>query len=377
VLFLFWFSAAFIAYTFFGYPALLWVLSRRRKEAKLPQQPMALWPSVTLIIVVHNAGNIIADKLRNTLALEYPRNQLEVIVVSDGSTDGTAEAVRAFASEGVKLIELEKRHGKHYAQMIGRNTSRGEILAFTDASILIEPASLARMVGNFADPSIGVVSSEDVVDSGRAGEGSYVSGEMKLRRLESSVNSLVSVSGSFFAARRGVCRNWNPNRCSDFFIALEAVAQGLRAVADPECRAHFAVVPSERAEFHRKVRTITQGLVVLFAYYPLLNPIRYGFFSLELASHKLFRWLLPYALAALLISSIVIVAKGHPFYLLFLLPQLALYLAGVLGLILGASVHFRPLKLAAFFLVGAAATVTAWTMFSLGEEYIVWEPSRR
>jgi cellulose synthase/poly-beta-1,6-N-acetylglucosamine synthase-like glycosyltransferase len=375
--FLFWLSAAFVLYTFVGYPALLWVLSHRPGGSK-PVRRASIHPKVSLIIVVHNAGKIIRDKLRNTLELDYPRNQLEIIVLCDGSTDDTSEAVREFASEGVRLIELPARKGKHYAQMIGRNASHGEILAFTDASALLDPTSLARMIENFADPSVGVVSSEDVVEvKGRAaGEGSYVGGEMKLRRLESSVGSLVSVSGSFFGARREVCRNWKPDRCSDFFVALEAVAKGFRAVTDPQCLARFAVVESARAEFRRKLRTIAQGLIVIFSYSALLNPVRYGVFSLQLASHKLFRWLLPYALIVLLVSNIFL-AKAHPAYLLLLLPQLALYLAGLLGLAVGRASAFRPLRLAAFFLIGAAATVAAWVMVSLGEEYVVWEPSRR
>jgi glycosyltransferase involved in cell wall biosynthesis len=378
VLFLFYLSIAFIVYTFAGYPALLWVLSHRPGGAKAVRRRPGTQPRVSLIIVVHNAGKIIRDKLRNTLELEYPRQKLEIIVISDGSTDNTAEAVREFASEEVKLIELPKRTGKHYAQMIGRNASQGEILAFTDASILLEPASLAKMVENFADPSVGVVSSEDVVEvkGHTAGEGSYVGAEMKLRRLESSVGSLVSVSGSFFGARREVCGKWHPNHSSDFFVPLHAVSQGYRAVVDPHCRAQFGATRSDRAEFGRKLRTIVHGLSVLFLHAGLLNPFRNGFFSVQLASHKLFRWLLPYALAAVLVSNIFL-ARTRPVYLLFLLPQLALYMAGLLGLALGRATALKPLRVTAFFLVGAAATLAAWVMVSLGEEYVVWEPSRR
>jgi glycosyltransferase involved in cell wall biosynthesis len=378
VFLLFWLSAAFIAYTFVGYPALLWALVRWTHRARPAPRRAAIRPRVSLIVVVHNAGKIIRHKLENTLKLEYPRELLEMIVVSDGSDDDTAQAVRAFSSEGVMLIELPTRKGKHYAQMMGRNAAHGEILAFTDASVLLEPVSLAKMVENFADPFVGVVSSEDVVEvkGHSAGEGSYVSGEMRLRRLESAAGSLVSVSGSFFGARREICENWRPERCSDFFIALEAVAKGFRAVTDPQSRAGFTVLKSGRAEFHRKVRTITQGLTVFFCYLGLINPFRYGLFSLELISHKLFRWLLPFALAALLVSN-VFICKAHPFYLVFLLPQLALYVGGVLGLLLGGVIALRPLRLAAFFMVGAAATLSAWVMLSLGEQYVVWEPSRR
>lgn len=378
MLLLFWLSLAFIVYTFAGYPALLWCLNRLRRHRRPPRRRAPITPSVSLIIVAHNAGKLIREKLENTLQLEYPENKLEVIVVSDGSNDDTAEVVRGFSPGRVKVIELQERKGKHYAQMIGRNASRGEILAFTDASVILEPASLRKMVENFADPFVGVVSSEDVVDGKRhgAGEGSYVSGEMRLRRLESDAGSLVSVSGSFFGARREVCKEWHPNHSSDFFVPLHAAALGYRALVESECRARFGVTRSDRAEFGRKVRTIVHGLSVVSVHLGLLNPFRLGVFSIQLASHKLFRWLLPYALVALLISNILI-SKTHPFYLVFLLPQLALYLGGLLGLALGSATAVKPLRLAAFFVISTTATMAAWVMLSLGKHYVVWEPSRR
>lgn len=371
MLFLFWFSVAFLVYTFVGYPALLWLIGRWRAR---PVRRDEIWPKVSLIIVAHDAGKIMRAKLENTLSLEYPRDKREVIVVSDGSSDNTADIVREF--EDVRLIELPKRQGKHYAQMIGRNTSSGEILAFTDASVVIEAASLRRMVENFADPCVGVVSSEDVIEVKGAGEASYVSSEMKLRHFESAAGSLVSVSGSFFGARREVCKTWHPSHSSDFFVPLHAVAENYRVVTEPGCRARFGTTRTHGAEFARKVRTIVHGLDVFRLHLGLLNPFRFGFFSLELASHKLFRWLVPYALAGLLISDIFL-AANRPVYLLLLLLQVCFYLAGALGLILGASKALRPLRLAAFFLIGAAAAVTAWVMFSRGERYVVWEPSRR
>jgi glycosyltransferase involved in cell wall biosynthesis len=373
---LFWFSAGFLAYTFLGYRAVLWMLARRRRGLR---RRADTWPTVSLIIAGHNVAKIIRAKLENTLQLAYPRDKLEIVVASDRSEDATAEIVRGFANRGVKLIETAERRGKHHAQMLARDASRGEILVFTDASVLLEPSSLRKMIENFADRSVGVVSSED--DAGRkqthgAGESSYVRSEMELRRLESQVASAVSASGSFFGARQEVCARWHPDRSSDFFVPLHAVAQGFRVVVEPECRARLAVVQSDRAEFHRKVRTIVHGLDVLFSHWALLNPLRHGLFSWQLASHKLFRWLLPYALAALLLSNIFICA-AHPFYRLFLLLQICGYVAGTLALLVKGWADFRPLRLAAFFLIGNAATVVAWVKFSLGERYVVWEPSQR
>lgn len=373
---LFWISVAFIFYTFVGYPTLLWVLGRHGSKS---HGRANIWPKVSVIIVAHNAAKLIREKLENTLELDYPSDKLEVIVVSDGSTDDTAEIVRQFAPKGVTLIVVGERRGKGHAQKVARDASRGEILAFTDVSVLLEPVSLRRMIENFADSSVGVVSSEDVLEvktQNGIGESSYVQGEMGLRRLESQLASVVGVSGSFFGARREVCSVWNPDLASDFFVPLQAVAQGLRAVVDRGCRARFAAVGSKKAEFERKVRTIVRGLNVLFSHLPLLNPFRYGLFSWQLASHKLFRWLLPFAFIALLVSN-GFLYKPNPFYRLVLLMQLLGYGVGLLVWALEDRLDLRLLKLPAFFLIGNAATIVAWVNFCLGEKYVVWEPSRR
>ncbi|HEV2382530.1 MAG TPA: glycosyltransferase family 2 protein [Terriglobia bacterium] len=372
---LFWISLAFISYTFVGYPTLLWMLSWRGSKS---HQRANIWPKVSLIIVAHNAAKVIREKLENTLELDYPSDKLEVIVVSDGSTDHTAEIVRQFAPKGVTLIEVGERRGKGHAEMIARDSSQGEILAFTDASVMLEPVSLRRMIDNFADVSVGVVSSTDVIETraGGAGEGSYVNSEMGLRRLESCVGSLVSVSGSFWGARRQVCERWKSEGCGDFFVPLRAVAQGYRVVMDPQCRARFAVLQSGRAEFLRKVRTIVQGLDVLFSHLTLLNPFRYGLFSWQLASHKLFRWLLPFAFIALLVSNILL-WNSTVFYRAFLLLQLCGYGLGVVVWALEDRLDLRLLRLPAFFLMGNAATLVAWVNFSLGKRYVVWQPSQR
>jgi glycosyltransferase involved in cell wall biosynthesis len=372
---LFWISLAFIFYTFVGYPTLLWMLGWRGSKS---HQRANILPKVSLIIVAHNAATVIREKLENTLELAYPTDKLEVIVVSDGSSDATGEIARDFGPKGVTLIEVPQRRGKGRAEMVARDAAGGEILVFTDAAVLLEPVSLRRMIENFADMSVGVVSSTDVVETqaGGTGESSYVSREMGLRRLESCVGSLVSVSGSFWGARRQVCEIWNPQGCADFFVPLHAVARGFRVVMDPQCRARFGVLRAGRAEFRRKVRTIVQGLDVFFSHLPLLNPFRYGLFSWQLASHKLFRWLLPYAFMTLLVSNIFL-GKTALFYRAFLLLQLCGYGLGLVVWALEDRLDFKVLKLPAFFLMGNAATLVAWVNFWLGEKYVVWEPSRR
>jgi glycosyltransferase involved in cell wall biosynthesis len=376
MVYVFWIALALLAYTFVGYPLVLWTVSLARSRTC---RKARIRPTVSLIIAAYNEAPLIARKIQNSLQLTYPRDILEIILASDGADDGTVDIARSYAGQGIKLVQLPERRGKHHAQMIARDASRGEILVFTDASVHLEPDALEKLVANFADPTIGCVSSEDQVASQKKswrGERSYIQLEMGLRRLESRVNSLVSASGSFFAARRHLCDEWNPRQSSDFFIPLHAAARGFRTIVDPECRGHYELVPSEKAELHRKVRTIVHGLDVFFSHLSLVNPLRHGFFSLQLVSHKLFRWLVPFAFLAMLVSNIFLWNVGA-FYRSSLILQACLYGSGLLALAVKNLARIRPFKLASFFLLGASATVIAWLKFCTGERYVTWQPSRR
>jgi glycosyltransferase involved in cell wall biosynthesis len=373
---IFWLSFAFLVYTFFGYPLLLCLLSVLRRRA---HQRAEIFPPVSLIIAVHNEAAGIARKLENCLELDYPPDKLEILVASDGSRDSTAEIARGFAGNRVRLVELPERRGKHHAQMVARDNSRGEILVFSDCSIHLRPDALRKIVSNFADPAVGCVSSEDRVVTAKdalQGEGSYIGFEMWLRRLESRVGSLVGASGSFFAARRELCSEWHPRQSSDFFVPLHTAERGLRTVVDPESVGQYGLTRSEKAEFHRKVRTIVHGLDVLFHHLPLLNPFRYGLFSWQLASHKLARWMAPFAAAVLLVASTFLWNSG-PLYQAALVAQAALYLTGFVALAVKSLANVRPFRFASFFLLGNAAALTAWLQFGLGERYVSWEPTHR
>ncbi len=376
MLWLFWLSIGFIAYTLAGYPALLWLASflRSRNHARA-----GLEPRVSVIVVGHNEAALIGDKILNTLALDYPKERLEILVGSDGSTDATAEIARGFAGEGVRLVESTERRGKHHIQMLARDAAQGEILVFTDTSIRVEPDVLRKMVSHFAEPSIGAVCSVDQVlepRKGWRGEHFYVSGEMGLRRLEAQVGSLVSLSGALFAVRREVCDAWHHDMSSDFFLALHTVEHGYHAVLDPECRARLGFVTSQKAELTRKVRTIVHGLVVFFSHLNLVNPFRYGLFAWQLVSHKLFRWLIPFAVAAVWVSNIFLWNAGR-FYQVSLLVQLAGYATALLAQAGGAFARLRVVRLANFFVLGNVATFIAWWKFCRGEKLVTWEPSRR
>jgi glycosyltransferase involved in cell wall biosynthesis len=375
MIWLFWLTVMFLFYTLAGYPLLLWIISRFRNR---PHVRGAIAPSVSIIIAAHNEAGGIANKILNCLALTYPQDQYEIIVASDGSQDSTADVVRSFADRGVLLIEIPERRGKQFAQWQGRDRSRGEILVFTDVGVELDPQALQAIVANFADSKVGCVSSEDeiVKRPGFKGEQSYVSFEMWMRRLESCIGSLVTASGSFFAARRAVCEPWHTDKTSDFFVVLNTVRAGMRAVVDPASIGRYGLSRSDKSELQRKVRTIVNGLDVFFLYVELLNPFRYGFFSWELVSHKLFRWLVPSAMLILFVSNFFL-WNGGPFYRLCLLGQITVYAVGLLALTVKSFERWKPVKLAGYFLLGNAATLMAWFYFLSGEKFVSWQPTQR
>jgi cellulose synthase/poly-beta-1,6-N-acetylglucosamine synthase-like glycosyltransferase len=332
-----------------------------------------------VVIPAYREGEKIRQKLENTLALVYPAERREIIVAVDGADPATMRAAEPYADRGVKLIPVPERRGKHYAQMVARDASQGDILVFTDASIRLEPDALQRITSSFADPSVGCVSSEDrVVTENRrvTGEKDYIAFDMWLRRLESRVGSPVGASGAFFAARKEVCDVWFPAFSSDFFIPLRTVSRGMRAIVDPECRCYYGVVASDQAEFQRKVRTIVHGLDAFFAHLKLLNPLRHGLFAVQFASHKVFRWLVPFVLIALLVSSAFLWRDGG-IYRLALVLQLALYGAGAVALAFPPLGRVGFFRIAGFFLLVNAATLTAWIQYFAGEKYATWQPSQR
>lgn len=373
---LFWSAAALLIYTFAAYPVLVWLVALGRMDWRRRE---SISPFVSIIITAHNEESLIARKVQNCLELQYPKDRYEIIVASDGSSDRTAAIVDAFQEQGVRLIDLPERRGKQHAQMKARDAAKGEILVFTDAGVELPSDALREMASNFADPAVGCVSSEDRIaqqKGGWVGERAYVEFEMWLRRMESRAGSLVTASGSFFAVRRKVCEHWHADQTSDFFLPLHTISMGMRAVVDPASIGIYAPTNSEKTELYRKVRTIVNGLHVFFSHWRLLNPFRFGLVAWQLVSHKLCRWLTPFAMLALLVSSLALWHAGA-FYRLCASLLVAGLATGILGLAAGRLTQWKPLRLAGYLMLGNAATVMAWSYFITGERFVTWQPTRR
>ena len=371
---LFWAAVFGVLYPYIAYPLVLLALRATSGWPEVSRAPDGL-PSVSLIIPVHNEAVRIARKVANTAALRYPAGRLQVLFVSDGSTDGTVDLIRAAAAPEMTVIELARRGGKAAALNAGLARAANDVVVFSDASIQLEPAALERLVLPFADPTIGCVSGEDRIGEA-SGEGLYGRYELALRRLESAVQSIVGASGSFYAQRRSLCQPFVEGLAPDFLSVLRTVEQGYRAVAEPSAVGSMTSVRDPRHEFERKVRTLIRGLTTLFAHVHLLNPLRYGRFAFLLFSHKVMRWTAPIFLLTAMVSSLLLARS--PLYLAAFVAQVMFYLAALAALINFGGVDRSLLgRVALYFSSSNAAVLMAWFQYARGVRQELWTPSQR
>lgn len=375
--FVFYLSVFAVFFAYFGYPITLMLIAgvRSRGDAQSIEPN-----SVSLIITVHNEEKRIRDKLENSLALAIPFQKWQIIVASDGSSDRTNEIVREYGPRGVELLEIEKRGGKENAQREAVNKANGEVFVFSDAATLIEPDGIRQLVSNFRDPAVGCVSSEDrlISNTGQpSGEGAYVRYEMWLRRLESRAGSIVGLSGSLFAAREVVCRDFSAEMQSDFRTVLNSVRLGLRGVSDPKAVGIYMDIGNPKKEWDRKVRTIVRGLTVFFKHVELLNPFRYGLFAYQLFCHKLLRWLVPVFLLLAFVSNFFLAPGSERFQVLLAIHG-AFYTFGSFGWILGErALDHATVKIPTFFLKVNVSIAVAWWRYLRGDRIVTWTPTVR
>lgn len=370
----FWLCGIGAIYSYALYPMLLQLLVSPRR-GKTESADTAL--TVTLVIACRNEERRLAKKLDNALQLRYPLAQ--ILVASDASDDGSDAIVMGYADRGVRLVRSEQRRGKEHAQALAIAQATGDIVVFSDAGTELPPDSIDAIVERFRDRAIGAVSSEDLFlapDGKLVGEGAYVKYEMWLRRLESERAGLVGLSGSFFAARRAVLTRWDSSIPSDFACALMTVRAGLVAVSDSRVRGIYTDIKDPRKEYQRKVRTAVRGMTGLSRLAEVLNPFRYGLFAFQVWSHKVMRWLVPWLLLALLVSSFVL-AREHAFYRVALYLQLLGYFAVVAAHFFSGLRSVTVARIGYYFVQANIALAHAAILFLSGRRIVVWDPSVR
>lgn len=373
----FWAAASVVLYAYLGYPAWLLLTAWLRPGRAIRREPIT--PPVTVILVACNEEQVIENKLRNCLALDYPRDRIEVLVASDGSSDRTEEIVSRFADQGVRLLALEGPRGKASALNRAVEQSRGEVLVLCDARQKLDPSAVRELVSNLADSSVGAVSGELLIDTGSgsaAGEGVgiYWRYEKLIRRLQSRIDSTVGVTGALYALRRELYREIDPRTIlDDVAIPMAVVAAGHRVVFEPAARAHDVAPASPGHEYRRKVRTLAGNFQLLALRPSLLDPASNRLFF-HFVSHKLSRLAVPWCLLVLVFCTVFLAATRNTYYSLALTGQLAFYAMAVIGWLLDrlrvrSTVFSFPY---AFLLLNLAAAAAPFR-FALGRERAAWK----
>ncbi len=364
---IFWASGALIAYTYFGYPAWLWV---RGKWKSAPVRRARLLPSISIVMVVRNEESTLQRKLQNLLSLNYPADACEIVIVSDGSSDGTDRMLRESNSNQIRSIFMGEARGKAAGLNEAVKVASNDIVVFTDARQEIEAGALQLLMENFADPSVGCASGELLLGDPQAGEsakgvGLYWRMEKAIRQMESTSGSVVGATGAFYAVRRNLLVSIPADTIlDDVFIPMNVVRQGFRVVFDDRAHAWDLASQGTGREFARKVRTLT-GNYQLLQLAPWLlrrkNPIRF-----EFVSHKLCRLLVPFALAAALFTSALL---SGTFFRAVLVLQLAFYALGMLATVqAGRGLLARGADAAFTFVLLNAAAVVAFGKFVSGRK---------
>jgi cellulose synthase/poly-beta-1,6-N-acetylglucosamine synthase-like glycosyltransferase len=329
-------AAALIAYSYLGYPLLLALRARFRPAPAVARS--SITPEVSLVLVVHDEERLLAGKLDNCLDLDYPRDRLDVVVVSDGSTDRSEDIIRSYADRGVRLLALPGPNGKAVALNHAVPGCRGDIIVLCDARQSLAREAVRELVAGFADPTVGAVSGELHIaprPGGTEGVGFYWRYEKLIRRAESAVDSVVGVTGAIYAIRKELFRPLDPRTIlDDVAIPMRVVLGGHRVLFEPRARAYDQAAASAAREFRRKVRTLAGNYQMIRLYPEWLDPRRNRLLW-QLASHKLSRLLVPWCGLAMLLASIgLVVRDGGRFAWALLAGQILFYLLAALGQLL-------------------------------------------
>jgi len=360
---LFWIAAAIVAYAYVGYALGIYLLSRWRPRR---WKRAEMYPSISIIMPVYNTADVLREKVQHLLNLDYPEDSVEVLVVSDGSDDGTNTVLTGIKNPRLRAILCSEHRGKASALNQGMRQARGEILVFVDIRPRVEPNALRQIVSNFADPTIGCVAGELCLRvnghgaSAKAVSSLYWRYEQGIRKCESLVDSPVGVYGGFYAVRRALATNLPDGLIlDDMFQPLSVTRRGFRSVIDDQARVWDVWPKTSRGEFRRKVRTLA-GNFQLIQKAPWLlgktNRLRF-----QLISHKLARLIVPIALLALILSAFLLRATQP--YGLILLAQIAFYSLALIGLAWDIPILRRLTGPAAAFVLLNAGAVVAMYMF--------------
>lgn len=373
---IFWLGLLLLAYTYAGYP--IWLKLRASWGARPPQRRDGYRPSVTILVVVHNEAARIAAKIDSCLAQDYPRDRLKVLVVSDGSTDSTADVVASYADRNVHWLPCAERRGKAACLNDGVAACDSELIVFTDARQRLGSDAVSRLVGVLSDPTFGAVSGELVFvkdDASAFGEGvdAYWRYEKFIRRHEALIDSVVGVTGALYALRRECFRPIPPQTIlDDVAIPMQAVMQGWRVGFEPGAIAYDRPAQDISQERSRKVRTLAGNFQLLQLFPALLLPWRNPIFG-ALVSHKLLRLLAPWVMLACLLANAALAMAGSPFFQVVWVLHVGVYVLGLLGAVPGLGDRVKLVRIAHAFLVLNWFAVLGLREFLVNRQAHLWK----
>lgn len=378
----FWLSVGSIFYAYVGYPLVLMAFSPFLRK---PVQKGEGTPRVTLIVSAYNEEATIARKLENSLTLDYPRELVEVMVVSDASTDRTDEIVRERAAQGVRLFRVEGRVGKTACLNLAVPEAKGEIVVFSDANSVFHPGALRELAANFADPAVGCVTGHTKYLSGKGSGhdvslGIYARMERAVKRMESRIGSCVGADGAIFAVRKELYQPLMASDINDFVIPLNVIRQGFRTVLEERAWCWEEAAPDPRGEYSRQVRITNRTLRAIFKKKALIlgvfeRRLHTAIFPFELFSHKVVKFLVPLFMALTLTSSLALTrARGS--YRAVILLQGAFYGLAILEQGAAAVLLEKVMAACRTFTVANAAILNGWITYARGEDFITWKSQR-
>jgi cellulose synthase/poly-beta-1,6-N-acetylglucosamine synthase-like glycosyltransferase len=332
----FFVAAALLFYNYFLYPAIVIALARRKRTGShaVAQPCNEDLPSVTLVIAAYNEERVIESKIQNSVALDYPRDKLRVLVVSDGSTDSTPGIAEGYARDGVISMHQPQRRGKTAALNRAVAEAKGDIVVFSDANNMFAPASLRELVKHFADPLVGgVCGLKQIYDSpdreSSQGDSLYWRYESAIKEAESTLNSITTADGEIFAIRRTLYEVIDEKVINDDAeITFSLVRRGYRVLYERNAKSFEHASIRIEDDFHVKVRMVSGGFQTLLRHRAFLLPPR-SWFAVNFISHKLLRWLAPEFMLMIAVTSILLV--DHPLFFAALLLQVAFYVLALAG----------------------------------------------
>lgn len=375
---IFWLFIGVIFYTYIGYPVLTLFLSLFNNH---PVHKKDIEPLVTFLITAYNEEKNLSQKLENTLSLDYPKDKLEIMVASDGSTDNTDEIVKNFSGRGVILHRVEGRVGKTETQNQAVKSAGADIIIFSDATTNYDKNAIRKIVRNYNDPTIGAVSGryEYLNPTGASvGTGTILFWKYEnfIKSRQTRIKTITGCCGCIYSVRRRLYEPLPKEIISDLVEPLKIIEKGYRIAFEPEAIAYEVTEEKAREEFSMRVRVITRGMNGLAYVKDLLNPFRNPFVSFQLNSHKVLRWLIPFFLV--LIFSANCMLLDQKLYQLLFVAQAVFYGAAFGGWYLEKlGKKHKILSLPLYFCVVNLASLRAFLNFILGRKMVTWETIRK